>query len=207
MEPALSLKLRRLTNIRNSLRQISQAWDSIRPYAAISTDAKVFSFNIQPQAYSFCSFYVRLRLTVQRVLPNNRRAKQPPHPTLATIDIDAAKVWPLAVSPDGSRIAVGGQRGFFRVLDLTTGKQIAELHGNHPATVDCLEFSLDGQFLATGSWRNNEVIVWRAADGAMQNLSKQKDTSERSPFRRTERKSLPDAKTSCFLSRTRNPVI
>ena len=71
MEPALSLKLRRLTNIRNSLRQISQVWDSIRPYAAISTDAEVFSFNIQPQAYSFCSFYVRLRLTVQRVLPNN----------------------------------------------------------------------------------------------------------------------------------------
>ena len=71
MEPALSLKLRRLTNIRNSLRQISQAWDSIQPYAAISTDAEVFSFNIHPQAYSFCSFYVRLRLTVQRVLPDN----------------------------------------------------------------------------------------------------------------------------------------
>ena len=99
---------------------------------------------------------------------NSWRAKQPPHPALATIDIDAGKVWAMAVSPDGSRIAVGGQRGFFKVLDLATGKQIAELHGNHPATVDCLEFSRDGQFIATGSWRSNEVIVWRADDGAIQ---------------------------------------
>lgn len=99
---------------------------------------------------------------------NSWRAKQPPHPALATIDIDAGKVWAMAISPDGSRIVVGGQRGFFRVLDLATGKQIAELQGSHPATVDCLEYSRDGQFIATGSWRNNEVIVWRAHDGAMQ---------------------------------------
>ena len=103
---------------------------------------------------------------------NSWRAKQPPHPALATINIDAGKVWAMAVSPEGSRIAVGGQRGFFRVLDLATGKQIGELHGNHPATVDCLEYSPDGQFIATGSWRNNEVIVWRADDGAMQKSCK-----------------------------------
>ncbi|MDA1230465.1 MAG: WD40 repeat domain-containing protein [Planctomycetota bacterium] len=96
------------------------------------------------------------------------RAKQPPYPAFAAVEIDAGKVWAMAVSPDGSQIAVGGHRGFFRTLDLKTGKQGSELHGSHPATVDCLEYSPDGQFIATGSWRNDTVMLWRADDGAKQ---------------------------------------
>lgn len=96
------------------------------------------------------------------------RAKQPPYPAFAAVEIDAGKVWAMAVSPDGSQIAVGGYQGFFRTLDLKTGRQGSELHATHPATVDCLEYSPDGQFIATGSWRNDTVIVWRADDGAKQ---------------------------------------
>ena len=99
---------------------------------------------------------------------NAWRAKQPPHPALATIEVDAGKVWSMAVSPDGSQIAFGGQRGFFRTLDLKTGKQRAELLGNHPATVDCLEYSPEGTFIVTGSWQNDTAILWRADDGSKQ---------------------------------------
>jgi WD40 repeat protein len=95
-------------------------------------------------------------------------AKQPPHPALAQIEVAAGKVWATAVSPESSTIAVGGRRGFVQILDLTTGKQVAELDG-HPATVDCLEFSRDGRLIATGGWRSKEVIVWQADDGAQKN--------------------------------------
>ncbi len=101
-------------------------------------------------------------------LINAWRAKQPPHPSLATIDVDTGKVWATAVAPKVSQIAVGGRGGFVQFLEMTTGKQVAELADVHPATVDCLEYSHDGSLIATGGWRNEEVIVWRTDDGARQ---------------------------------------
>lgn len=95
-------------------------------------------------------------------------SREPPHPTLAKIEIEAGKVWATAISPETSRIAVGGRRGFVRILDLTTGRQVGELKDAHPATVDCLEFSRDGRLIATGGWRSPAVVVWRTDDGTQQ---------------------------------------
>ena len=101
-------------------------------------------------------------------LINSWSAKQPPHPALATIEVKAGKVWATAVSSETSRVAVGGRGGFIRILDLTTGAEIAEVPEAHPATVDCLEFSRDGSLLAAAGWRSDEVIVWRTDDQTRQ---------------------------------------
>lgn len=97
---------------------------------------------------------------------NAWNSKQPPQSALATIGVAAGKVLATAVSPKTSRVAVGGRGGFVRILDLTTGRQVLELEDGHPATVDCLEFAHDGSLIATGSWRSDEVIVWRVGDGS-----------------------------------------
>jgi WD40 repeat protein len=56
----------------------------------------------------------------------------------------------MAVSPDGSRLAVACKDGVLRILDLATG---ACLHGMHSffGAFLCCSFSADGKFVAAGS--------------------------------------------------------
>jgi WD40 repeat protein/serine/threonine protein kinase len=57
----------------------------------------------------------------------------------------------LAYSPDGKRLAVSGRhKKFVSVGDATTGKKLVDL-SPHSALTDCLAFSPDGQWLASGS--------------------------------------------------------
>jgi WD40 repeat protein len=68
------------------------------------------------------------------------------------------KVFCVAFSPDGTRLAAGCADNTIRLWDLTTFQEVAELHG-HTAYVHALAWSPDGTRLVSGSG-DTTVRVW-----------------------------------------------
>lgn len=79
------------------------------------------------------------------------------------------KVLALALSPDGSTLAVGGKlagvdggEAAIRIIDLQSG-EITHLLEGHEAGVLSLAFSPDGRLLASGSF-DDSAVLWSAED-------------------------------------------
>ena len=68
------------------------------------------------------------------------------------------------ISPDGATLALGGEDGRVRLLDLASGRVRALTGGRHAAQVHSEAFSPDGDTLATGDEEGN-VIVWDLREG------------------------------------------
>ena len=69
------------------------------------------------------------------------------------------------ISPDGRTLALGGEDGSVRLLDLVSGR-VRRLSGRHDAAVTTEAFSPDGRTLATGS-EDGTVIVWDVKKGSV----------------------------------------
>ncbi len=69
-----------------------------------------------------------------------------------------AAVTALAVSPDGSLVAVGLADGQVQLLERESGKLLRSL-SRHIGGVIALEFSFDGRYLATGG-ADGVVTIW-----------------------------------------------
>jgi WD40 repeat protein len=72
-----------------------------------------------------------------------------------------AAVYTLAFSPDGSRLASGGNDNVIIIWDPKFGDSLLELRG-HAAYVHAVSFSPDGASLVSASG-DGTVRVWRAS--------------------------------------------
>ena len=93
-------------------------------------------------------------------------ARLPAQPAVARMPTEK-KVWALAISPLGDHVAAAGRGGFVQIRDLLSGKLVRNLEG-HPATVDRVEYSRDGQLIAAAGWRSSEVLIYQTNGGAKQ---------------------------------------
>ena len=82
---------------------------------------------------------------------------------LATSDREIGYAYALVFSPDGTRVATGGEDGLTRLWDTSTGKATAVCRG-HTRKVMSIAFRRDGLRLATGS-ADGTVRQWDSTTG------------------------------------------
>lgn len=99
------------------------------------------------------------------------RAMRPIDALVGEIQTDQFDVTSLAFSPDGTRIATGGQDGTACIWDVQTGDLVARCGGHESdspvgASIYELFFSPDGSELLTNAFSDDPVRTWDAATGA-----------------------------------------
>ncbi len=74
------------------------------------------------------------------------------------------RVWSIALSPDGKRVAVGDATGTAHVWDLETGEELSRVTHGEDAAIHAIAISPQGDLVASGGL-DGTVRVWNASDG------------------------------------------
>lgn len=86
-----------------------------------------------------------------------RSGREPPAVPAQILRGHTDIIWSLAWSPDGTRIASGGDDRAVRIWQVASGKQVRKLE--HRARVDVVAWSPDGRWLATGG-DEQTISLW-----------------------------------------------
>jgi WD40 repeat protein len=81
-------------------------------------------------------------------------------------DGEHVRVWKVAWSPDGTRVAATGNDGVLSVLDAMSGAAVYRVGAPHPSALHGLDWSPDGTLLAAGA-ANRKIYLFDAATGAL----------------------------------------
>ena len=108
----------------------------------------------------------------------------------------------MEFSPDGSKIASTGKDGMVRIWETKTGKTLLDLDNSAWRSGPNRRLSPDGRWLASGSYENNEILVWSLEAGAP--VLALGDAGQGGPGPSL---SSPDEKFSCRLGRDSAPGI
>lgn len=93
-------------------------------------------------------------------------SKKPPlGTTLLTSEHLGGPVRDVAWSPDGTRLASGGNDKMVRIWEAATGKPLLTLRG-HTDAVTAVAWSPDGRWVASASW-DKTVQVWEPSSGKL----------------------------------------
>ncbi|MEK6644274.1 MAG: SRPBCC domain-containing protein [Planctomycetota bacterium] len=85
--------------------------------------------------------------------------------SLMSIDAHKDGIMSVAISPDGTLIASGGNDNLVKLWDAATGKEVATLQG-HTAPIFTVTFSPDGDLIASSS-QDKTVRVWVTKSGEL----------------------------------------
>ena len=94
-----------------------------------------------------------------------RRWSLQPQPAFTVIDLPGEPA-SAAITPDGSRVAVGFADGGLRLYALPDGRLLWEKAEAHKNDINRLAFSPDGQQLASAS-HDKTVKLWQTSDGQL----------------------------------------
>src|ERR1044072_8215021 len=93
----------------------------------------------------------------------------PEHPALKhryTLDGHTKTIYRMAISPDGSTLAVPSQDSQVRLWDTRNGRDLKKLVNE--GAVICVGWSPDGKYLAAGTNAHDGITIWDKTTGQQQ---------------------------------------
>jgi uncharacterized caspase-like protein len=137
-------------------------YSTLRPHLELSAGAEVFSVAVAADNRTLAAGSVGVVL-IWRGDSDIRSWGTAPEPQRLE-DVHERFVYAVAFSPDGRRLATGGEEGVVHVRDLQGG--VLWRGRRHDEAVYSVAFSPDGTLLATGGY-DRKVLILDAASGAI----------------------------------------
>jgi WD40 repeat protein len=89
----------------------------------------------------------------------------------ASSDVHALSANAVAISSDGRTAVSGGEYGFLRIWDVSTGKELKKIKA-HQKNVRSVAFSRNGRYILTAGDEDKTVKLWEASTGKLRRTLK-----------------------------------